>query len=94
LARLPDCPNRPVVVAGVRLPGWTGGEGFFLGDGQRFVTVKAERGDKTFKAPPAWQPLLVRGRWIGDNYGTWWLQAEEAPSALGLSALERNAPAP
>jgi hypothetical protein len=73
LAHLPDQPGRPVLVAGARLPGWTGGDGFFLGDGQSFVIVK---GDKALKAPPAWQPLLVRGRWIGDGWGTFWLQAE------------------
>ncbi len=74
LGRLPDLPGRPVLVAGARLPGWTGGDGFFLGDGGSFVIVK---GDKALKAPPAWQPLLVRGRWIGDGWGTSWLQAEE-----------------
>ena len=74
LARLPDQPGRPVLVAGARLPGWTGGDGFFLGDRQSFVIVK---GDKALKAPPAWQPLLVRGRWIGDGWGTFWLQAEQ-----------------
>jgi DNA polymerase-3 subunit alpha len=63
-----------LTVAGVRLPGWTGGPGFFLGDGDSFVTVK---GGRELKAPTSWRPLIVRGRWLGDGYGTYWLQAEQ-----------------
>ena len=74
LAELPDSRGRPVTVAGVRLPGWTGGQGFFLSDGTMFVIVK---GDKAAKSPAAWQPLSVRGRWIGDGWGTFWLQADQ-----------------
>lgn len=73
LRALPGARNRPVTAAGVRLPGWTGGPGFFLGDGDTFVIV---RGDKTAKSPPPWQPLVVRGRWIGDGWGGYWLQAD------------------
>jgi DNA polymerase-3 subunit alpha len=73
LRELPASRGRPVIVAGVRLPGWTGGPGFFLSDGDDFVIA---RGDKTAKSPPPWQPLLVRGRWIGDGWGTFWLQAD------------------
>jgi hypothetical protein len=70
LSKLPERPGRPVTVAGVRLPGWTGGEGFFLSDGPTFVIAKGT------KAPPPWQPLLLRGRWLGDQWGTFWLQVE------------------
>jgi DNA polymerase III alpha subunit len=75
LHRLPDAENarQGITTAGVRLPGWTGGQGFFLGDGETFVTV---RGEPSQQAPPPWQPLLVHGRWIGDEWGTFWLQAE------------------
>ena len=72
LRRLAESPGRPVTAVGVRLPGWTGGPGFFLGDGDAFVIVKSEG-----KAPPTWQPVIVRGRWMGDGWGTWWLQAME-----------------
>ncbi len=54
LAMLTDQPNRlvplrasyvaqpSVTVVGVRLPGWTGGPGFFLGDGgDTFIQVRA-----------------------------------------------------
>ena len=73
LTGLPTTGGRPVLTAGVRLPGWTGGPGFFLGDGQTFVIA---RGDKTAKAPPPWEPLLVQGRWVGDGWGSFWLQID------------------
>ncbi len=73
LRDLAERPGEPVTVAGVRLPGWTGGQGFFLGDGQTFLVG---RGDAAAKAPPPWQPLLVRGRTQRDEWGSWWLQAD------------------
>ncbi len=82
LAGLPTTGGRPVLTAGVRLPGWTGGPGFFLGDGQTFVIA---RGDKTAKAPPPWQPLLVRGRWVGDGWGSFWLQIDRIEADNDLS---------
>jgi DNA-directed DNA polymerase III PolC len=67
--------GRPVAVAGVRLPGWTGGQSsFFLDDGETFVTVRLPREGLT--TPPAWQPALVEGRWQEDEFGNAWLQAE------------------
>jgi DNA-directed DNA polymerase III PolC len=74
LHRLPDSPGRQVTVAGVRLPGWTGGQGFFLGDGESFVVA---RGKRSGQLPPPWQPRLVRGRWLGDDWGGCWLQVDE-----------------
>ncbi|MBN1138434.1 MAG: DNA polymerase III subunit alpha [Anaerolineae bacterium] len=74
LRRLPEWAGRQVAAVGVRLPGWTGGQGFFLGDGDTFVTVKGERATK---APPPWQPLLVRGQWLVDEWGNSWLKAEQ-----------------
>ncbi len=75
LRQLPDWPIRRVEVAGVRLPGWTGGRGFFLGDGDTFIVVQ---GSESLPAP--WQPLFLRGRWMDDEWGTFWLQAEEMTS--------------
>ena len=80
LRDLPAFPGRPLLTAGVRLPGWTGGPGFFLGDGATFVIV---RGDKAAKAPLPWQPLRVQGRWLGDGWGTTWLQAESWETVAG-----------
>jgi hypothetical protein len=74
LAALADSRGRPAAAAGVRLPGWTGGPGFFMGDGETFVIVRA---DKTAKHPPPWQPLLVQGRWVGDGWGSFWLHADQ-----------------
>jgi DNA polymerase III alpha subunit len=73
LRRLPEQPGVRVRVVGARLPGWTGGRGFFLGDAETFVTA---RGDAALPAPPPWQPLLARGRWLTDEWGTAWLQVE------------------
>jgi hypothetical protein len=65
--------NRRLAIAGVRLPGWTGGSGFFLGDGQTFVVVKA---DRSVAMPAVWQPLKIRGRWLSDKWGLAWFQAD------------------
>ncbi len=73
LRQLEEQPGQRLTVAGVRLPGWTGGPGFFLGDGQTFVVA---RGDPVRQAPPPWQPLVAHGRWSGDEWGSSWLQVE------------------
>jgi DNA-directed DNA polymerase III PolC len=79
LRDLPEMEGRRVDVAGVRLPGWTGGAGFFLGDGDSFITVRsAER-------PQAWQPVVVRGRWQRDAYGSGWFQAVELNPIVGVT---------
>ncbi|MGE5603427.1 MAG: hypothetical protein ACM30E_10265, partial [Nitrososphaerales archaeon] len=64
--------NKPLVTAGVRLPGWTGGPGFFLGDGRTFVFVHVPKGTRS---PAPWEPLLVQGSWNVDRDGVAWLQA-------------------
>ena len=67
LADLPRMPGRPVAVAGYRLPGWTGGRGFFLSDGSMFVVIV---GGKSLPNPKAWQALVVHGRWRIDEWGS------------------------
>jgi DNA polymerase III subunit alpha len=74
LARLPETAGRLVAVAGVRLPGWPGGQGFFLGDAETFLVARGQRGAEN---PPAWKPLWLRGRWQCDDWETCWLQIEE-----------------
>jgi hypothetical protein len=64
---------KTVTVLGYRLPGWTGGAGFYLGDGQTYVLA---RGSKSLKAPPAWQSVVIQGRWLNDAFGTAWLQVD------------------
>jgi hypothetical protein len=71
MARTPTA-GRPVI--GMRLPGWTGGAGFFLWDGRTLATARLP---KAHKAPPTWQPLLVRGHRGGDGWGSWWLEVDD-----------------
>jgi DNA polymerase III alpha subunit len=73
LLDLPGTQGQEVTVTGVRLPGWTGGPGFFLADQKTFIIA---RGDKSLKPPEPWSPVLVRGRWTSDEWGTSWLQVE------------------
>jgi hypothetical protein len=77
LRQLPQHKNQPVVVHGTRLPGWTGGKGFYLGDGDDFILVvpdsRLELGDLERKS---WQPLRLYGRWREDEWGGVWYQAE------------------
>jgi DNA polymerase-3 subunit alpha len=80
LAKLPDQSGSAVRVTGVRLPGWTGGQGFYLGDGRSFVIA---RGGKSLKAPSPWQPLILFGRWLSDAFGTGWFQIEDMAPVKG-----------
>jgi DNA polymerase-3 subunit alpha len=71
LRDLLDTSGRTVAVAGVRLPGWTGGRGYFLGDGDSFVIVRsADR-------PATWQPVALEGRWQRDAFGSSWFAASQ-----------------
>ena len=74
LARLPELTGKAVTVLGYRLPGWTGGAGFYLGDGQSFILA---RDGESLKLPPAWQPVVVQGRWLSDVFGTGWLKVAQ-----------------
>jgi hypothetical protein len=82
LHRLAASSGQRLATAGIRLPGWTGGPGFYLGDGWTFVVARTER-DRP--APPPWEPLLVRGQWVVDEWGDEWLQ---------VAAVERIGPLP
>ena len=72
LRQLPETHGRTVAVAGVRLPGWTGGKGFYLWDGETWVIVREEGSSK---APAPWQQLRLKGRWTVDEWGFSWFQA-------------------
>ena len=67
-------PGELIIEPHVNLDPVGGGQGFFLGDGDAFITVK---GDRSAKAPPPWQPLLVHAQWLADEWGTSWLKAEQ-----------------
>ena len=68
LADLPSQSGKPVTVIGARLPGWTGGKGFFLGDSAGFVVVRGDR-DRGAGAPKPWEVVILRGRWQMDPWG-------------------------
>ncbi len=73
LRRLQELPGMLVAVAGVRLPGWTGGDGFFLWDGETWVIARVGEGREK---PAPWESVVLRGRWVSDEWGTFWLQVE------------------
>jgi hypothetical protein len=74
IRQLPEHAGQEVAVAGVRLPGWTGGRGFYAGDGQTFVVVRSH---PDLPLPQPWQPIVVRGRYMNDEWDSHWLQAGE-----------------
>jgi DNA polymerase III alpha subunit len=63
LRQLRHLRDQQVIVTGLRLPGWTGGRGWFLSDGDSYVI--AQGGQR----PPAWQPLMLHGRYRVDEWG-------------------------
>jgi DNA polymerase-3 subunit alpha len=73
LAQLADSPGKAGRVAGVRLPGWTGGKGFFLHDGVDFAIAVPPKGAAN---PPVWQPFVAQGRWRRDEWGGGWVEIE------------------
>ncbi|MBK8984984.1 MAG: DNA polymerase III subunit alpha [Chloroflexi bacterium] len=71
IRRLPQSRGQLVRIAGARLPGWTGGKGYFLDDGDDFVVVQGvERGDL-----PVGVAVVLDGRYRHDEWGTAWFQA-------------------
>ncbi|MBX3058304.1 MAG: DNA polymerase III subunit alpha [Anaerolineae bacterium] len=62
-------------IAGVRLPGWTGGRGFYVGDGDDFVVVKPVRG--LTQKVERWRPLRLTGIWREDEWGDGWFEVEQ-----------------
>jgi DNA polymerase III alpha subunit len=74
LADLAQHTASSTTVAGVRLPGWTGGKGWFFGDAHNYVVAIPPKG---MANPRPWRPVLLRGRWVGDQWGDRWLQVEE-----------------
>jgi len=77
LSELPAHPGRRLRAAGFRLPGWTGGKGFWLGDGRSYHVAIPAAG---LTPPRSWEAVLVQGRWLSDEWGMGWLQIEEMAS--------------
>jgi hypothetical protein len=79
LRRLAATHGRPVIVAGFRLPGWTGGPGYYVGDGDSLVIARPVPGQELERALfAAWRPLRLQGRWRQDEWGGGWLQVDSA----------------
>jgi DNA-directed DNA polymerase III PolC len=74
LVELPHHLGATVTVVGTRLPGWTGGKGWFCGDGTSYVVAIPPKG---MPNPRPWRPVQVRGRWVRNGWGDCWLQVEE-----------------
>lgn len=71
IRRLPESQGKLVRIAGARLPGWTGGKGYFLDDGDDFVIVQGlEKG-----ALPVGEGVVLDGRYRRDEWGAAWFQA-------------------
>lgn len=74
--------NQRTTVAGCRLPGWTGGSGFYFGDGDSYVVVKPARSGALGRVK-AWRPLRLTGHWRVDEWGGGWFEAETAVTLGG-----------
>ena len=77
LRRLPAARGKAVTVYAVRIPGWPGGGGMFIGDGETFVVArldKAAAADRSRR--PYWRPLRLAGHWQRDEWDGGWLQVE------------------
>jgi DNA polymerase III alpha subunit len=74
LAALDKREGGSVVVAGTRLPGWTGGKGWFCGDEDHYCVAIPVKG---LANPRVWRPISMRGRWCSDRWGDCWFQVEE-----------------
>ncbi|HEX6383453.1 MAG TPA: DNA polymerase III subunit alpha [Anaerolineae bacterium] len=66
--------NQLVTTIGARLPGWTGGQGFFFGDGDTFVVVKLGKGTSARDKLRPWRPMCLAGQWHRDEWGGGWFE--------------------
>lgn len=73
LAQAAAQPGRKLRLAVTRLPGWTGGKGFFISDG---VTYSVAIPSAKLPTPRPWIPLFLTGRWLYDEWGGGSLQVE------------------
>jgi DNA polymerase-3 subunit alpha len=74
LSDLKDFEGQQTSTLGVRLPGWTGGQGLFFGNQESYIIVQLEKG---CPQPSPWQPQLLHGTWRSDGMGTSWFQVQK-----------------
>jgi len=78
LRRLPASPGKPVTVYAVRVPGWPGGPGIFIGDGDTYAVARFEKGQAAGRIRrPYWRPMRLSGRWLRDEWNGGWLEVDE-----------------
>ena len=78
LRLVPRLRNQKTTVAGVRLPGWTGGRGFYFGDGDSYEIVQLEKTAAAIIKIKAWLPYRLTGHWREDAWGSGWFEATSA----------------
>ena len=74
LRDLPRLRNQKITVAGVRLPGWTGGRGFYFGDGDSFEIVQLPKNGGSGAKVKSWLPYRLTGYWREDAWGGGWFE--------------------
>ncbi len=75
LRELPATRGTPVTTLAARLPGWPGGPGFFIGDGETFHVARPDKALEARKIRwPKWRPLRLGGRWLVDEWGGGWFE--------------------
>lgn len=75
--RLPETRGRLVTALVVRIPGWPGGAGFFMSDGDDFAIARPIKGSAAEKVRwPVWRPMRLSGRRRVDEWGGDWFEVE------------------
>jgi DNA polymerase III alpha subunit len=67
--------GRLVTVHVMRLPGWTGGRGIYIGN-EQFFAVAGGKPQLLEQVPRPWQTVTLSGRWRTDQWGGEWFQIE------------------
>ncbi len=70
IRELQETNGQRVTVSGYRLPGWTGGKGWFLSDGDSFIIAQSK------ERPGLWEGVVVNGRYRTDEWGGGWFIIE------------------
>jgi DNA polymerase III alpha subunit len=80
--QLPATSGRRVSIRAYRLPGWTGGSGYFVSDGKSYIQMRMSRegGPARGGRMPVWRPFRLTGRWVKDEWQGSWFQADAVES--------------
>ncbi len=85
LRGLQSAEESSISLVGFKLPGRTGGSGFFFGDGDEFIRAQFDEEAKHPRtAIQSWAPVRLYGRWRADDWGGGWFQ---------IARVERLTPA-